>query len=264
MFPRTPAELAPLLDLRPRERGFTVDTLPTDHGAILGAHELLQQVLAAERAAPGKRVLSLHTVFSSGGRSGEPVDIAVETTQSGRSFAGVTLTLTQGPLLISRAVVLLTADEPDTLHHRAPGPRPAPPDDWTEIDWGLWPGRTWQRAPGESGEVAQRLATEGLAGDPGVERGLIAMSTEALVMSALITRLEGGFAFRQGSSNVLAQSVTFLEPVDGAEALVVTAVPTYAGRGRAHGTGTVTDDDGRLLATFQTTGVLRGPSRPPA
>jgi acyl-CoA thioesterase-2 len=261
-FPRTLAELAPLMELRPTERGFTVATLPTEHGAIMGALELLQQVLAAERTHPGKRVLSLHSVFAAGGRSGDPLDITVETTQNGRSFAGATLTMSQGPLLVSRAVVLLTADEPDSVRHRAAGPGPTAADQWAESEWGLWPGRTWQRHPRGSGEVAQRLATAGLTGDPGVERALTAMATEALVMSALIGRVEGGFEFRQGSSNVLAQSVTLLEPVGDAAALVVSAVPTYAGRGRAHGAGTVTDDDGRLLATFQTTGVLRGPARP--
>ena len=58
---------------------------------------------------------------------------------------------------------------------------------------------------------------------------------------------------------MLTQSVTLLEPIGATEGVVVSGVPAYAGHGRAHGGGTVTDDDGRLLATFQTTGVLRGP-----
>ncbi|WP_029431363.1 acyl-CoA thioesterase domain-containing protein [Blastococcus sp. URHD0036] len=259
-LPRTLDELAPLMDLRPTERGFTVATLATEHGAIMGAYQLLQQVLAAERADPDKRVLSLHTAFVHGGRSGEPVDIAVEFGQRGRSFSSATLTTTQDGRLVSRAVVLLTADEPDFLRHQAPAPRPASAQDWTEVA-GLWPGASWRSRAGTPGESVVRLGVEGVVPDGTVGRALTAMATEGAVMSALIEMSEG-WEFRQGSANVLTQSVTLLEPIGSTGGVVVTGAANYAGRGRAHGTGTVTDDDGRLLATFQTTGVLRGPAPP--
>jgi acyl-CoA thioesterase-2 len=59
--------------------------------------------------------------------------------------------------------------------------------------------------------------------------------------------------------NVLTQTVTFLEPVRTDGGLVLDVEPTYAGQGRAHGGGRISDDSGRLLATFSTTGVLRAP-----
>jgi acyl-CoA thioesterase-2 len=204
-------------------------------------------------------VLSLHTAFVDGGRSGEPAEIAVEYAQRGRSFSNATLTTTQGPRVISRAVVLMTGDEPDFLRHQSPSARRASTRGWTEVPAGLWPGAAWRAPARDTGESTVRLDVEGLAGDAAVGRALTAMATEAAVMSALIALAEGGWQFRQGSGNVLTQSVTLLEPIGASAGMVVSATPSYAGRGRAHGSGTVTDDDGRLLATFQTTGVLRGP-----
>jgi acyl-CoA thioesterase-2 len=262
-FPRTMAALAPLMDLRPTEHGFVVDTLPSPHGAIYGSLELLQHVLVAERAEPGKRVLSLHTSFISGGRSGEPAEITVEFHQRGRSFANATLTMSQRGALISRATALMSADEPDFLRSQSPAPRRVPGERWTEQETGLWPGPVWAAPPHGTGEVELRLGVRGVVPDAGVGRALTAMATEAPVMSALIATIEGPWQFAQGSSNVLTHTVTLLEPVGTQDAVIVSALPAYAGRGRAHGSGRVTDDDGRLLATFQTTGVLRAP-RPPS
>jgi acyl-CoA thioesterase-2 len=123
----------------------------------------------------------------------------------------------------------------------------------------LWPGPTWRAPTGGSGELALRLGLEEPIPDPTVGRALTAMATEASVMSALIALSEGPWEFRQGSGNVVTHTVSLLEPIGDQAGLIVVAVPTYAGRGRAHGSGRVTDDDGRLLATFSTTGVLRGP-----
>ena len=99
--------LSPLMALRPTKDGFEADTFATAHGSIFGAYLLLQQVIAAERTVPDKRVLSLQTIFANGGQSGEPVQISVETMQQGRSFSCLSLTFRQGSVIVTRAEVLL-------------------------------------------------------------------------------------------------------------------------------------------------------------
>lgn len=261
-FPRTVVALQPYMHLRPVDGGFAVDTAPSGHGGVYGALQLLQLVLAAERAEPGMRVLSLHTAFLAGGRSDRPLEIAVERMQRGQSFANATLTMAQGRVPISRTVVLLTSDEPDFLRHQSPAPRRAPADDWPEWDWALWPGVTRRAPGGEKGGLTLRLGLSGLALPPTQARALTAMTTEPLVLMALLGLAAEPWAFRQGSGNVVTHTVTLLEPVETRAGLVASVDASYAGHGRAHGGGRVTDDDGNLLATFQSTGVLRGAGRP--
>jgi acyl-CoA thioesterase-2 len=251
--------LAPFADLRPTATGFQVDTLPTPHGAIFGAYTLLQQVLAAEQAQPGKRVLSLQTLFANGGRSGEPMDLDVQVLQHGRSFASVTLTCRQAAVVISRAEVLLTTDEDDYLRLQTPAAQPFVPDDWEPRQTGFWPGTSRQDPASGLDEVRQYLSLDQPV-DGTQARALVALATEPPVLAGLL--VFGGVPMGASSrvpANVLTQTITFLEPPDLVGGLVVRTTPSYAGRGRAHGQGDVTDVGGRLVATFSTTGVLRAP-----
>lgn len=257
-----PAELhtiATLMDIREEGEGYIVQTLPTPHGGIFGAYLLFQQVLIAERAAPGKRVISIQTVFANGGTSGQPCTVSVDTLQSGRSFAFLTLTFRQGDLIVTRAEVMLTVDEADYIRHRNTPPTPADAAAWPSGGAGLWPGSA-HRWPGSSiDELAVRYS---LAEQPdaSVTRALVALATEPAVMASLM-----GFMTLKSASpgrmagNVLTQTITLLEPADLVAGAVIGATARYAGQGRVHGDGRVLGVDGSLLGTFTTTGVLREP-----
>jgi acyl-CoA thioesterase-2 len=233
--------------------------LPTAHGAIFGAHLVFQQVLAAEKATAGKRVLSLQTTFANGGRSGEPVTISIETMQSGRSFATLAITFRQQQVVLTRALALMTADEDDYLRHQIPAA--------TTTDWASWPIRysaNWpgwiRRSPASSLEqVSLCFGLDESVSDPSVARALLAAGTEYEVMGAMLD-FAGVPAAPAGKmpANVLTHTVTLLEPIDP-RALVMTIEPTYTGHGRVNGSGRVVDEQGLLLATFTTTGVLRAP-----
>jgi acyl-CoA thioesterase-2 len=263
------SDFEPLMELRPLAGGFEVNTIATPHGAIFGTYLLFQQVLIAERAAPGKRVLTLQTVFANGGRSGQPAQVAVEKLQEGRSFASLTMTFRQGDTVISRSEVLLTAEEPDYLSHQAVTPTPATrsadssaPDSigWPAFDPGHWPGSSRRDPASTLDQVTFRFGLDEPVPDPSVQRALLAVVTEPEVMRAFLEfasvpdappgRMPG---------NVLSQTVNFLAPVDDLDGLIMAVVPTYAGRGRAHGEGRIFSPTGALLATFSTIGVLRAP-----
>ncbi|MCW2527746.1 MAG: hypothetical protein JWM76_2606 [Pseudonocardiales bacterium] len=259
------SDFEPLMELRPISGGFEVDTIATPHGAIFGTYLLFQQVLIAERAAPGKRVLTLQTVFANGGRSGYPAQVTVEKLQEGRSFASLTLTFRQGETVISRSEVLLTVEEDDYLSHQArtlaaEGQTAPVSSRWPTFDPGHWPGSSRRDPTSTLDRVTFRFDLDDAVADPSVRRAFLSVVTEPEVMRAFLE-----FAAVPDAppgrtpGNVLSQTINFLAPVDDLDGLIMAVVPTYAGRGRAHGEGRILSSTGDLLATFSTVGVLRAP-----
>ncbi len=253
-------DLAPLRDIRRTDAGFHVNTLVTPHGGIYGAYLMFQQVLIAEMAAPGKRVISLQTAFANGGVSGEPCNVTVDVLQSGRSFAFLSLTFRQGELVVTRAEVMLTVDEPDFLNHDNPWSPIRRDASWPATPSGIWPGPA-RRWPDSS---PLELAVEYSIDEPGLDesttRALSALVTEPAVMAALMSFHEVPPAQAgRVAGNVLTQNVTLLRPADLAAGLLVRSRARYAGAGRVHGEGNLEDAAGALIGTFTTTGVLRGP-----
>ncbi len=255
----TLTDLAPLRDIRKTDEGYDVNTLVTPHGGIYGAYLMFQQVLIAELAAPGKRVISLQTAFANGGVSGQPCQVTVDTLQSGRSFAFLSLTFRQGELIVTRAEVMLTVDEDDYLKHDNPWSPIAISPNWPETTSGIFPGSA-TRWPGSTPtELAVRYATDEPQLDDSTTRALTALVTEPAVMAALMSFNEVPAQAGRVAGNVLTQNVTLLRPVDLSKGLLVRSRARYAGAGRVHGEGNLEDESGALVGTFTTTGVLRGP-----
>ena len=100
-------------------------------GVIFGGQLMGQSIVAALAGQEDKYVKTLHIVFPRGGSFDVPVDITVDPMHSGRTFGSSTVTIMQGDRLITRAIVLLSADEPDLIRHAdsAPVVEPPPSDD---------------------------------------------------------------------------------------------------------------------------------------
>jgi acyl-CoA thioesterase-2 len=62
-----------------------VRVLPSAHGGVLGAQQLAQQIVLAERLAPGKTVQTLHTVFPNPSRWDAPLEVDVECSRATRT-----------------------------------------------------------------------------------------------------------------------------------------------------------------------------------
>ena len=249
-----------LRDIRRTGEGFQCSTVLGPNGVTFGAHHLFTQVVIAEMAAPGKRVLNLSTVFAWGGRGGEPIDVSVDTLQSGRSFSFLTLTYRQGDRVLTRAEALLTVDEPDHLSYTDAGRPTVDMHEWPVGDMGeLWPGISHRNPVASIQDSTSWYHTETPITDPSEARGLMALATEMGVLGTLGAHDQtGAIRPRQGHVNVLAQSIALFEAADLHDGIVVRASARYAGRGRANGDGTIADTAGRLVGTFSTTAVARG------
>src|SRR5262249_33641331 len=106
---------------------------------IFGGQLMAQSIVAGLAGVDDKRVKTLHIVFARSGSTDAPVEIAVDRVHAGRAFASRTVTMSQGDRLVSRAQVLLTADEPDLIRHADPAPAMTPPpEDGTFGGSGPW------------------------------------------------------------------------------------------------------------------------------
>src|SRR5271163_3686209 len=96
---------------------YRADSLSSTHGVVFGGQLLAQSVMAGLAGQEGKAVKTIHTVFARGASPDVPLDIAVERMHSGRSVASSTVTISQGDTLVTRSLVLLSAEEPDVIRH---------------------------------------------------------------------------------------------------------------------------------------------------
>src|SRR3984957_10498171 len=96
---------------------YRATSLSSTHGVVFGGQLLAQSVMAGLAGQEGKSVKTIHTVFARGASPDAPLEIAVERMHSGRSVASSTVTISQGETLVTRSLVLLSADEPDVIRH---------------------------------------------------------------------------------------------------------------------------------------------------
>lgn len=238
--------------------GFEIPTLPSPTQGVLGAHLVFQQMLVAERAAPGRRVLELQTTFLASGFPGEPAAVTIVTLKEGRSFCFLELTISQRAVITCRSEILLTIDEADFLRSQARGADHVDFSTWQQ-SFGMAPVSYFLDPSSDHRHRSFALKSEDEV-DPATTRAILAMAAEPEVHLALFGfDAEGGseVPLDSQSSAVLKQNVTLLEPAALADGVIVHVTADYAGLGRSHGHGEMTDCSGRLLATFSTTGMLQ-------
>lgn len=242
-----------------------------ERGFTFGGQLLAQFIVASARTEQDKRVKSAHAVFARPVLVEQEAEISIDTLQSGRSFASVSASLSQGGKECSRALVLLTSEEPDLIRHAAEMPDvPTPEDLESEPSGANWatsenvriigdvdildpdcigdPGmQVWMRWPdaGEDPAVAQGLLTHGSAG--------------FLIGCALRPHPGVGqsAAHVEFSTGIIAHSVSFHELFDARDWLLYSQRSTYSGRGRAYGIGEVFTRTGQLVAGFSQESMIR-------
>jgi acyl-CoA thioesterase II len=248
-----------------------VRSLPNPAGIVLGAQQLAQQVVLAERLAPGKSVQTLHTVFPNPSRLDRPVDVDVEWLQSARTFANLTLTFRQHGVAVSRCDVLLGADGADFVRHE-----PARPEPWAGPDGAApavhpmmpWEVRTAAGPEPFSLDLWQRVPDA--PDDPTLARALAAYASEPLLVPLVLRAHAARGAGTVGpgerlAASILAETVTFVEQLDARDWHLIRLTAPHAGRGRVLGRGELFRADGRLCGVFECLAVLRAlPARPPA
>ncbi len=239
---------------------------------VFGGQFLAQAIVAAAARHPGKAVRSIQAIFARPGRIDAPTELAVEAMHDGRTFASDTVTAWQGDRLCARFLVLLDADEPDVIRHDVAMPSVAGPADAPPTDQGLlvYPGTElrivdgvdmWSvDAPTGPAETYLWARAPGLPDDRAVHQAVLAWATDGFLIATALRPHPGinqDDAHRGLSTGVVAHTIVFHEPFRADEWLLLAHHSPYAGRGRTFGTADVFTTDGRLVASYVQTNMVR-------
>jgi acyl-CoA thioesterase-2 len=236
-----------------------------ERGVVFGGQLIAQLLVAGATADPSKSVKSAHALFARPVMVDEDVELRVDVLQKGRTFASVSTSLWQADKERARAMVLLSADEPDLIRHQTPMPEVPGPDTlalgYRDEDIRIVGGVDINDAT-TVGEPSLQIWTRYLdAGtDPAVGQGLVAYTSASLLIGTAMRPHEGvgqSAAHAAFSTGIIGHTISFHEPFDAREWLLLDHTSTFAGRGRAYGTGEIFRSDGRLVASYSQEGMIR-------
>ncbi len=247
---------------------YRATSLSSAHGVVFGGQLLAQSVMAGLAGQEGKSVKTIHTVFARGASPETPLEIEVDRMHSGRSVASSTVTIRQGDTLVTRSLVLLSAEEPDVIRH-ADAPRStAGPDEagGTVRGEGAWEilivGDVDISDPDLVGppELDAWVRFAGAPDDAATDQALVAYSTDGFLIGTAM-RPHAGVGQAQAhqtlSTGVLSHTLTYHEPCPAAEWHLLQQRSSYAGHGRSYGMGDIFRRDGQLAASFVQDAMIR-------
>jgi acyl-CoA thioesterase II len=239
---------------------------------VFGGQFLGQAIVASSLRHPGKDARSIQAVFARPGRMDAPTELAVENLHDGRTFASDTVTAWQGDRLCARFTVLLDVDEADVIRHGTEMPDVAGPADAPAADQGnlVYPGSEvrivdgvdlWSvDAPTGPAEIFIWTKAAPLPDDPSVHRAVLAWATDGFLIATALRPHDGvnqDDAHRGLSTGVVGHTIVFHEPFRADEWLLLAHRSTYAGRGRTFGHADVFTQDGRFVASYSQTNMIR-------
>ena len=96
---------------------YRADSLELHHGVVFGGQLLAQSVMAGLAGQDGKAVKTIHTVFARPANAEAPLDDHRRAHAQRAILASSTVTISQGDTLVTRSLVLLSAEEPDVIRH---------------------------------------------------------------------------------------------------------------------------------------------------
>jgi acyl-CoA thioesterase len=243
---------------------------PEQRDVVFGGQILAQMIMASDQAGGGaKDVKSIHTIFARAGTYQQPIDLQVESMQAGRTWASDTVTAWQGDRLISRALVLMSIDDPDLMRHQMEMPDvPGPADARPAASGMAYPGAELLRvddaialAPGGVPAMYFWTRYPGSFESPAVNQAILSWTTDGffieLAMRPHAAKVRITDAHRNISTGVIGHTINFHERFDVGEWLLLAHEATYAGRGRIHGRALVYTEDGRMVATFSQDSMVR-------
>ncbi len=250
---------------------YRATSLHSTHNVVFGGQLLAQSVMAGLAGQEGKSVKTIHTVFARGATPEAPLDIVVERMHSGRSVASSTVTINQGDTLVTRSLVLLSAEEPDVIRHADTPRSDTRPDavDGTVRGEGAWEilivGDVDVNDPELVGppELDAWVRFVDAPDDPATDQALVAYSTDGFLIGTAMRPHAGvgqAQAHRTLSTGVLSHTLTFHEPCPAAEWHLLQQRSSFAGHGRSYGQGDIFRGDGQLAASFVQDAMIRARS----
>ena len=237
-----------------------------ERDVVFGGQILAQMIMASAMASDGaKEVKSIHTIFARPGTYSEPMVYEVDSMHRGRTFASDTVSAWQRGRLVSRGIVLLTADEPDLIRHTTVEMPDVPgPDDPA--------GRPDPRVfPGSAGLVCHGVDTRNADQDPGppelfvwtrytetfdspvVNQAILSWATDGFLIGTTMRPHPGfgeGIAHQAISTGPVGHTVNFHERFSASEWLLLASESIWAGRGRGYGRCNIFTQGGKLVANY--------------
>lgn len=239
-----------------------------ERAVVDGSQILAQSIVAARRLHPERVVKSAHMIFSRPALAPDDVELRVETSHAGRSFASLLVTAEQGGRLCARGTLLLDTDVPDCIQHAVAMPEAGDPASGTEYD-ALVEGREVRIVDG--GDYADPELTGPARLDVWVRYA--APPPDAALRQALLAQFCGrhtigtamrphagygeGAAHRTLSTGVLSLTVRFHDDAPLDDWLLYSHDALHAGRGLCDGKGRIFHGSGRLLGSFELEGMIR-------
>jgi acyl-CoA thioesterase II len=235
---------------------------------VFGGLLLGQSIVAAVRSQPGKEVKTVHTIFARAGRVDQPLDVIVDPMHAGRTFGSVTVTISQGERLCTRSLLLLHTPEPDVIRHGEPMPEVAAPEDTscTELEFAGYKvgfvGGVDIGDPDAVGpaELPVWVRFEGAPDDVTTSQALLAYASDGFLIGTAMRPHKGvgqSQAHQTLSTGVITHTLTFHEPFQAADWLLLAQASPYAGRGRSYGRADVFTADGGHVASFVQDNMIR-------
>lgn len=237
-------------------------------GVIFGGQLLAQSIVAARDAHPDKHVKTIHTVFARAASTDAPIELEVDRTHEGRTFASSTVTVRQGDRLCTRSLVLLSADEPDFIRHADPAPAVPDPASAAAVSHG---GDEWEiRVVGDVDVSDPALVRPpdldvwtrfpSAPDDPATGQALLAYASDGFLIGTAMLPHDGvgqAQAHVSLSTGVVGHTLTFHEPFSARDWLLLSHHSDHAGHGRCHGRAAAHRQDGTLVASFVQDGMIR-------
>ncbi|MGE0881335.1 MAG: acyl-CoA thioesterase [Acidimicrobiia bacterium] len=241
--------------------------IPEGRGVIFGGHLLGVLAMAAARTDEGKSVKSAQGVFAKPVSADDPFEVSVDILNKGRVLSTMTSSVWQNGRECARAIVMLTAAERDLLHHGDAMPDvPGPAE---SVAWPESLGREMRIVGGVDRHDPAVVGPPDLyvwlrhpdaGSDPLIAQAVVAHASAGFLMGTQMLPYDGigeRMAHDSISTGIVAHGVSFHEPADLSQWLLVTSHGTHAAAGRAAGRGLVFTEDGTLVASFNQEAIIR-------
>jgi acyl-CoA thioesterase/uncharacterized protein (DUF427 family) len=257
-----------------------------DAGAVVADHQrpvvegsqlLGQAIVAAMRAAPGRRVIAAHMMFLRAADANVPVAIVLDTITNGRTFAAFAARVEQGGRVRASGTLLLGVPAGDVVQHAERAPEHVPgPYDAAPYDMGVT-GRDLRvvgaaytddpSAPVGPPSIDAWVRFRHVPDDRALHAGLLAQFTGHMSIAAAL-RPHGGIGQREAhrtiSTAINAISISFHADVRMDRWVLYHHLATVVADGMAHSECRVHDEDGALVASFTVDAMIRPLDRPGA
>jgi acyl-CoA thioesterase len=240
------------------------------HRPVVEGSQLLgQAIVAAMRAASGRRVVSAHVVFLRAADANQPVAIELDTVTSGRTFSSFSARAVQGGRVCAAGTLLLGVPATDVVAHASPADGVTGPYDAVPFDMGVT-GRDLRvvdatytddpAAPTGPPMIDAWVRFRDVPDDPALHAGLLAQFTGHMAIAAAL-RPHAGVGQREAhrtiSTAINAITISFHADVRVDQWVLYRHLATVVADGMAHAECRAYDESGTLLASFTVDAMIR-------